>query len=113
MSYNYLSKNKKLLTDLYKRKKFKNYIFHNNNNDGYEWDDYDTTHFYEEEIHPKHTTDNIKEDTKNFFEENHPHHIFMTNYIKNNHQNTYAFEDDKNVYIYSRKKFLIIKTRFL
>ena len=113
MSYNYLSKNKKLLTDLYKRKIFKTNIFHNDNNDEYEWDDYDTTHFYEEDNIPKHTTVSITEDRKKFFQENHPHHIFMTNYIKNNHQNIYAFEDDKNVYIYSRKKFLIIKIRFL
>ena len=55
MSYNYLSKNKKLLTNLYKRKKFKNYVFHNSNNNGYEWDDYDTTHFYPEiENNPVH-----------------------------------------------------------
>ena len=80
MSYNYLSKNKKLLTDLYKRKKFKNYIFHNSNNDGYEWDDYDTTHFYEKDNKPKYiivnvTKDNYKkihifrDDTTKFYQE--------------------------------------------
>ena len=36
MSYDSLSKNKKLLNDLYKRKIFKTNIFHDDNKDEYE-----------------------------------------------------------------------------
>ena len=90
MSYNYLSKNNKLLTDLYKRKNFKNYIFHNSNNDeGYEWDDYDTTHFYPEiENNPIHIIVNSnrkiyisKDYIKYFFQEGDVYkHIIIVNY---------------------------------
>ena len=56
MSYDSLSKNKKLLDNLYKRKIFKTNIFHDDNKDeNYEWDDYDTTHYYPEtELDPSH-----------------------------------------------------------
>ena len=73
MSYDSLSKNKKLLDNLYKRKIFKTNIFHKNNKDGYEWDDYDTTHYYPEtESDPLHILVNC-----------YKKHIFITkDYVK-------------------------------
>ena len=39
---------KKLLQYLFQRKIFKNNYFLKDNEEGYEWDDYDTTHYYQE-----------------------------------------------------------------
>ena len=51
MPYDSLTKNRKLLNYLFNRKTFKNNYFNADNEEGYEWDDYDTTHFYQEEKH--------------------------------------------------------------
>ena len=48
MSYDSLTKNRKLLNYLFNRKTFKNNYFNADNEEGYKWDDYDTTHFHEE-----------------------------------------------------------------
>ena len=41
--------NTKLVNDLSKRKVFKKHIYHNNNEEGFTWDDYDTMHYYTNE----------------------------------------------------------------
>ena len=103
---------KKLLTNLYKRKIFKTNIFHDDNNDGYEWDDYDTTHYYEEDNNLNYiivnvTKDNYKkirifrDDTTKFHQvDTIPKNIFIVNYVKNNYKKIRIFKDDKNVYFY-------------
>ena len=48
MPYDSLTTNRKLLHYLFNRKIFKKNYFFADNEEGYEWDDYDTTHFYGE-----------------------------------------------------------------
>ena len=41
--------NNKLVNDLNKRKVFKKHVYHNDNVEGFTWDDYDTMHYYTNE----------------------------------------------------------------
>ena len=98
MSYDSLTRDRNLIDYLFHRKIFKKNYFIEDNKEGYEWDDYDTTHFYPKvEDNPNHVIVNFFKDNyrkihitkdyiKYFYQEGDVYkHFVIVNYFKDNY----------------------------